>query len=189
MGTKIKKSKKIYLIKIVIIFLLAVFALIIFLRDVPETGVREEPKTTSQIDSAQKDYSSGSSREPVPTQNDKGSAEVSDNKGEISSTIDSELWTYSDTNEITLYTPGNNQLLKSGDVVEGESSLDSVNFRLIDNVSGVISMGQISVVDGKFSGTINFNTKATEGRLDIYATSVDGSEYSSLEIPINFSSQ
>jgi hypothetical protein len=42
------------------------------------------------------------------------------------------------------------------------------------------------VVNGKFSGQITYTTNATAGRIDIFASRADGSEYSNIEIPVRF---
>ncbi len=144
-------------------------------------------KTTSTAPSAQEDFT-GAEERPVlenPSE-DKGSASVVDNQGTIESTPPEEQWTISKTGQITVYTPVNNQLLSSGSALSGESTLPTVSYRVIDNVSGVINEGQLIVVNGKFSGSINFLTSASEGRLDIYSSNEDGIEFSNIEIPVRF---
>ncbi|MDO8265895.1 MAG: hypothetical protein Q7T41_03055 [Candidatus Saccharibacteria bacterium] len=144
-------------------------------------------KTTSSAPSAQDDFT-GAEERPVletPTE-DKGSASITDNQGTIESTPSEEQWIVSKTGEITVYTPSVDQLLKSGNTLSGESALSIISYRVIDNISGVINEGKLSVVNGKFSGTISFTTTATEGRLDIYSSKEDGVEFSNIEIPVRF---
>jgi hypothetical protein len=146
-----------------------------------------EAKTTSTTKTAQEDFNDGEFREPGNSLNEnEGTGSISDNNGTISEDTDTSNPVVSATGEITLYTPKSNASVNSGYVVAGTSTLSFVSYRLIDSVSGVISMGELRVVNDKFSGTLNFTTTADEGRLDIYGTKEDGSEFSSIEIPIRF---
>lgn len=144
-----------------------------------------QDQTTSELPSAQSDFTSDSDRE-VAESTDKGQAIITDNSGEIANVPDESQWSRSTNNEIVLYSPAAQTKITSGQIVSGTSTLPTVNFRVIDSVSGVIAQGELVVVDGKFSGNINFNTAAAEGRLDLYATKEDGAEYANIEIPISF---
>jgi hypothetical protein len=151
------------------------------------TGSNKTDKTTSTVPSAQEDYSDGDEREPGNTVGDnEGSAGVSDSGGNTSADTDPSKWTASKTGEITVHTPIQNQSLVNNATLSGTSSLQKVSYRIIDNVSGVIGTGQLNVVNGKFSGNISFTTNATEGRLDIFGTRADESEFSNVEISIKF---
>lgn len=145
-------------------------------------------KTTSTEPSAQADFSEGSNENKGEAANslkeNKGSAVVSDQRG-AGATPTTNPITSQDGN-ITLFTPGHGAVLKSGASLSGSSKLSLISYRIIDSASGVIASGELRVVEGKFSGTITFDTAASEGRLDIYATKTDGTEFSNIEVPIKF---
>ncbi len=153
------------------------------------TDSEQEAQTTSELPSAQPDYNGGSAAEenkdPGNTNNEnQGSAIVTDNNGAASTDTSKSL--ASASGEITVYLPHTNSVLKAGQEISGISTLPVVQYRLIDNISGVIATGSLKVVDGNFSGTLSFNTSANEGRLDIFATKSDASEFSAVEIPVRF---
>jgi hypothetical protein len=141
-------------------------------------------KTTSKAKSAQDSFTDGSDRNLQQT--DKNEGTVTDNRGDISEIPPTDKWTRSTSGIITLYTPERNGLIQNGSILSGESSVPQVSFRLIDDVSGMISQGQLNVVNGKFSGTFNFQTSGKIGRLDIYNKKPDGSETNNIEQPVRF---
>lgn len=151
-----------------------------------QDSTQPEEKTTSTAPSAQEDFTNGGDRPVAATPEDKGTATVSDTQGQQGTIPDKSQWSTSTTGEITVYTPAKDKLLVNGDIVSGESTLSSVYYRVIDNVSGMISQGQLSVVNGKFSGTVSFTTTAASGRLDIYGALDSGKEFSNVEIPVRF---
>lgn len=145
-----------------------------------------DSETTSTAPTAQSDFTGGTEREPGNTLSEnEGSGGIRDNEGNLSD-VDTSSSISSESGEITLYTPKGNSKVASGEKVAGESKLSVVSYRIIDNVSGVISTGQLKVVNGKFSGTLEFTTTATEGRLDLFGTKPDGAEYSIIEVPVRF---
>ena len=153
------------------------------------TSSDEQAQTTSDIPSAQQDYNGGTlaeeNKDPGNTiSENSNSAGIIDNNG-TASTDTSQPQT-SSTGEITVYLPHQNAAMLSGQEVSGTSTLSVVQYRLIDSVSGVIATGNLKVVNGKFSGTLAFSTSASEGRLDIFGTRDDASEFSSIEIPVRF---
>lgn len=148
-----------------------------------------EAHTTSDLPSARPDYNGGAAAEenkdPGNTINEnQGSAVIKDGNGAPSSDTSNPI--KSSTGEITVYLPHANSSLATGQEISGTSSLSSVQYRLIDSVSGVIATGTLKVVNGNFSGNLSFNTSANEGRLDIFATRADASEFSNVEIPVRF---
>ena len=154
-----------------------------------EQSQEEKPKTTSTQESAQSEYSPKEQDDnkavPGNTLNEnRGSATVTDNSG--TSVTPNAKPLVSSTGEITVYSPVSGGVVKSGQTISGESKLSKVNFRIIDSISGVIASGELSVVNGKFSGTPIYTTNAKEGRIDIFATKTDGTEYSNVEIPVRF---
>jgi len=191
-----KKSKKnlsnrklIYSLLIVVLILVVCVGFYFYRRNKENTADQQgekDAKTTSLAPTAQEDFTDGDKRTIQETNKDKGDATVSDNQGSITKITNPSEWMTSSSHEITLYSPAQNQIVRNGDYISGESSLNIVSFRIIDDISGVISTGQLSVVKGKFSGTISFSTTASSGRLDIYGTRDDGGEFSNVEVPVRF---
>jgi len=147
--------------------------------------VDKTSKTTSDAPTAQADFSEGDNRQPN-TNSDSNEGTLTDNQGSIGSIPSQNQWTISPNGSITVYTPNANASLASGSVLSGKSVIPKVSFRLIDNVSGVIAQGDIAVINGNFSGTFNFSTNASEGRLDIFNMREDGTEVNNVEIPVRF---
>jgi hypothetical protein len=192
------KRKKLIIVSVVVIVLILSVGLIldktgtvkIFTHNKSDTANFKEDKdakTTSKTPSAQADYSDGNEREPGNTLNEnEGTGVIKDTNGNIPKNIDTSQPVSSSSGEITVYTPASNSLIKAGQVIAGTSTLPRVTYRVLDDVTGMIAMGELNVVSGKFSGTIDFNTSSKNGRIDIFATKSDGSEYSTVEIPIVF---
>ncbi|MCA9348509.1 hypothetical protein KC867_03810 [Candidatus Saccharibacteria bacterium] len=195
--SKINKNKKIILLLVAIV-LVAIISFIALHKtgkislfsqnNTTESNTEDkEAQTTSNTPTAQAEYSEGDEREPGNTVHEnRGSSAINDTQGNIPSGISTNQPISSNSGEITVYSPVKESLLRSGQVVAGASTLPRVTYRVIDNVSGMIAMGELSVVNGKFSGTIDFDTSSQDGRLDIFATRPDGSEYSVIEVPIRF---
>lgn len=187
-------TKRKILIVLSVIFALAIIVVVLeksnvtnfYTKDIATTE-QETEKTTSNTETAQEEFTDGEYREPGNSiGEDEGFAEVVDSNGWIDSSVNTNNPTKSASGEIEVYAPAMNSLLKSGYTIAGSSSLQRVSYRIIDNVSGMIASGELSVVNGKFSGKINFNTTANEGRLDIYGTKSDMAEFSNIEIPVRF---
>lgn len=143
-------------------------------------------KTTSTAPSAQADFSAGdSNKQPGNTQNENRGTALVEDTGNTNVETTSNAIT-SDTGEITVYSPSKNGVIAGGTVLSGKSTLPKVEYRITDSISGVIVTGSLVVKDGVFSGKISFDTNATDGRIDIFATRADLSEYSTVEIPIRF---
>ncbi len=182
-------KKKLLLAALVLLLLGGVIWLLLardnvkFLNQTPGTK-DDNAETTSDAPTAQSDFSEGDDRVIPDSTRDEGT--ITDNQGQINETPNQSSWSLSKTGEIIVYSPYKNSLLRSGDKLTGTSSLSSVSFRLIDDTSGVIAQGQLSVVNGKFSGTFNFSSSAQEGRLDVFATRSDGVEYGNIEVPVRF---
>lgn len=111
-----------------------------------------------------------------------------DNSGNSPSAITTSpsQWAQSQSGLLTLQTPIANSTIATGFVINGLSSATPVNYRLIDNQTGVISQGVISVVNGKFSATVSFKSYSTSGRLDVFNTDLNGREINEVQIPVNF---
>ncbi len=109
-----------------------------------------------------------------------------DTNGQSAATTNSSQWITSTSGNITVEQPIANTTIKSGVILSGVAEVDTVHFRLIDNSVGVISEGTLNVVNGKFSGNLNFTPHASGGQLDVFSTAPDGSELNEIEIAVNF---
>lgn len=141
-----------------------------------------ESKTTSNVESAQSGFTSGGPRQPS-NQHNPSNVAVSDTSGSAKPPVDSTPIRSSD-GTITVYSPGSNSFFKSGDSLVGSAGTSRVSYRLADSVSGVIATGELTVVNGSFSGRFNFSTSASEGRLDVFVVGDGGIEKSIVEIPV-----
>ncbi len=95
-------------------------------------------------------------------------------------------WTTSQSGVITVKEPYNDQTISSGFTLTGTSTVNNVQYTLIDNDVGVISQGALNVVNGNFSAAINYQAYATSGRLDVYSTEPNGRQINEVEIMVNF---
>lgn len=185
-----RKKAKIVLVALVVVAIVATVTINMILagKNKPtHDAVVSNDQTTSTEPTAQADFSDGTEREPGNTMHEnRGFGGISDNNGDISGNIDTSSPLTSGSGEISIYAPGKDAAIQSGAILAGISSLSSVSYRLIDSVSGVISTGSLKVVDGRFSGTLDFSTSASEGRIDIFGARSDGTEFSNIEIPVRF---
>lgn len=145
----------------------------------------DNTKTTSTEPSAQSDFTNGKERETTQTTKEEGT--VTDSNGVIPTVAPKAEWSSSTDGVISVYSPAQNSILSNGQILSGESTANTVSFRLIDNISGLIAQGKIGVVNGKFSGIFNFETTGAEGRLDVFIADANGIESSIIEIPVRFS--
>jgi len=95
-------------------------------------------------------------------------------------------WVTSASGIITVKSPVANEQLASGSTLAGSAKVSQVDYTLIDNVVGVIDTGSLNVVNGNFSGTLNFQPQGTGGRLDVYTTNSQGVEYNEVQINVSF---
>jgi hypothetical protein len=114
-----------------------------------------------------------------------------DNKGvtpPANKATDTSKPTSSSSGIITLEQPVANAALKSGDIVSGTARVDTIQYRLVDDKAGVLAQGPLSVVDGKFSGTLQFKAFGTTGTLKVFSIdSQSGAEINRIELPIKLS--
>jgi len=141
-------------------------------------------KSTNTESPAQSDFTGGKEREVINS--DKKEGTITDTKGVVTTIPPESEWSSSSDNAVTVYSPAQNSILSSGNTLSGKSTAETISFRLIDSVSGVIAQGKISVVSGKFSGIFDYSTTATEGRLDVFIADANGIESSIVEIPVRF---
>lgn len=112
---------------------------------------------------------------------------VTDKKGSSVADTPSAEWTTSKTGTITLHSPTSGSTLKSGDTISGTAKVSSIQYRLVDNAAGIVAQGGLSVVNGKFSGTIAFSHSSSSGELELYTNSGPGTaEQNNLKVSVNF---
>jgi hypothetical protein len=124
---------------------------------------------------------------PVNISNQQGG--VIDQKGKVTDNIPpSSSWVTSSSGNITLQQPTAGQVLRSGDTISGITKVSTVQFILKDNSVGVISQGTMNVVNGKFSGTLEFRPHSSKGELEVfYPSPSTGAEQDIINIDVNYS--
>lgn len=139
--------------------------------------------TTSKQQSAQSNFKSGGNHENS-TNSGVTQGSATDNKGD-KSIAQSGAGVSSASGIVTVVSPAQNGTLASGDTVRGTATgVPQVQYRVIDNDVGVVAQGTLSVVNGTFSGTLQFRAHATMGRLDVYTLNNQGQETNEVQMPI-----
>lgn len=178
------KSKKLVIMIIVIIAVLGVGGYFGF----QIIQKANQPKTTSRSVTAQSNYTSGDNK-TNSSSNDASQGGATDNNGKVSgdqTTIESD-WKKSDSGVVILKEPIGGNTIKSGDEFSGTASgLDSVEYRLVDDTAGVIAQGEVSVVNGSFSGNLQFKPRSSSGVFKVYSFNAQGQEINSSEIEVKF---
>lgn len=132
---------------------------------------------------------SGSSTTKNPSSgNSINQGTATDKNGRVPSNTPSnpDQWSTSASRLITVKLPIANSTFHSGDAVTGSTSIDPVQFRLVDDQVGVIAQGTINVVNGNFTATVNFKPYGSSGKLDVFSTDSTGKESNEVQIPVNF---
>jgi hypothetical protein len=154
-------------------------------------------KDTADIKPVVKGTPSTSASAPTPTStpapsttatNPTGQGGAVDNNGKTTDTIPpSSEWTSSTSGDITLQQPTNNSTISSGDTISGLANTSTVSFILKDTSAGVIAQGSLNVVNGKFSGTLQFTPHSSTGSLEVYYPNPDnGAEEDVINITVNY---
>lgn len=98
-------------------------------------------------------------------------------------------WVSSTNGDIVLQQPSANSTIQPGDTISGTANVSNVQFILTDNTVGLIAQGTLNVVNGKFSGTLQFTPHSTTGKLEIYYPDPDnGAEEDVIDIGVNYGS-
>jgi hypothetical protein len=96
-------------------------------------------------------------------------------------------WVSSASGAITLQQPSPNTTVQDGDTISGTASVSNVSFILTDNSVGLIDQGNLNVVNGKFSGLMEFQAHSSSGKLQLYYPNPsNGAETDIIEIDVNF---
>ena len=107
---------------------------------------------------------------------DNNGSSAENNSGGISST----------SGDITLYTPSEGQTLSTSLSVSGTAKVESVHYRIKDNINGVIGQGELNVVNGTFGGELKVNTTATSGSFEIYSMDQQGREINHVKVNVKY---
>lgn len=93
----------------------------------------------------------------------------------------------SDSGDLTLYTPTKNQELSSGMPVTGKTSANNLHYRLSTS-SKQIGLGELSVVNGKFSGTFQISgvDGGETGTFEVFNFNSRGQEINNIRIKVVF---
>lgn len=187
---KLKVNKKILILIGVFLVLLGLLLLaektrVTNLIKIKQVAEQQEPQSTSDSPSAKSDFSAEDSvKQAGNTQTEnKSEAIVADLQGSASKP-GSTSGVKSASGEITVFSPVPNSEIQESSEIYGTTTLSRISYRLIDNINGVIATGELSVVNGKFAGRLSFASNATEARVDIFSTKLDGTEFSNIEIPL-----
>jgi cytoskeletal protein RodZ len=115
---------------------------------------------------------------------------VVDQNGKTTDTLPaSSDWISSANGDITVQQPTTNTTIQSGAILSGLANVSNVAFNLTDNSVGLIAQGTLAVVNGKFSGTLQFTPHAGTGTLQVYYPDPGtGAEQDVININVNFSS-
>jgi hypothetical protein len=140
--------------------------------------------TTSKAPTAQAGYSQGDDRQSNSNNGvtqggavDTGGQNVPTETAGITST----------SGAITVKQPAEGEALAVNSVISGVTNgVSTVQYRLIDDKAGVIAEGALKVVSGAFSGSLQFSSHSSSGRLDIFSYDSLGDEKNSVEIPVTF---
>lgn len=193
---RFKKSKKRIVLGFLALFVFAIAAVVLLEKlniinksnskttsDLPAS----EAQTTSDQPSAQSDFTRGDNRQDGNTLREgAGSVTIVDIPDNPDATVDKSNPIKSETGEITVYSPKANSPVKDRVDIYGESTLARVWYRVVDSSSGMISVGELEVHNGKFALSLKVDTGASEGRIDVFGTHADGNEYSNVAIPVRF---
>lgn len=96
-------------------------------------------------------------------------------------------WTAADSGNIVVHSPAANSVLSNGNTIYGTALTDVVNYRLVDNDSGVVAQGQLSVVNGTFSGILRFRPLSTQGTITFFSFNQStGAEENRVKINVRF---
>ncbi len=160
------------------------------------SNLTSDAKSTSELPSAQNDFNvadidihdNAKDRQPGNSiREDEGSAGIHDTHGSIPKSISTSNPIISSSGQIGVYAPKPNQRITNKKVtVAGKSTLQSVYYRISDDISGVVTSGSLNVVSGEFSGNLTISTNAKHGQISFFGTQKDGNEFSNVTIPLVF---
>lgn len=184
MVNKKNKSVLIILLALLVAAIVGVGYFIYHKDNSPVVMVNQTAHTTSKLPTAQSGYSSGKPRSTSSSNNAQGGA--TDNNGAVTNPgTPTGQPTSSTSGLITLQYPSANQIISSGVQIYGQAQVSTVQFQLVDNASGLLAQGSLNVVNGKFSGTLQFTPSSNNGQLNIFSqNSPTSPEVNIISIPV-----
>lgn len=178
------KNKKILALLLPVLIIGGVLLYVRVTKDEPQSV--DTATTTSKLKTAQAAFGQGEKRPTGSGTGNQGGA--IDQKGippSESSSTGSPV--SSESGAITLTQPTDGNSLTDGSIIYGSSSLSSVQYRLVDSETGVLAQGSLTVVDGKFSGKLQFKPQSSFGKLSLFSFDTStGAEVNRLTVKIKF---
>lgn len=170
----------------VLVILLGASSIVLWnLRSNHTEQATEPAKTTSQQKTAQNTYTSGQAKNPSE-KNSVNQGGAVDNNNPVVVPPDNQQKS-SDSGAITLYKPTEGSTIQNGSTISGKATVNPVYFRLVDDAVGVTAQGPLNVVDGTFSGALQFASKGKTGTLKVYSVDPDsGREINLVQVHVAF---
>jgi len=111
-----------------------------------------------------------------------------DHNGQVSGGLPpASSWVSSTSGNITLQQPSPKSTVANGDTISGTAKVSNVTFILKDDAVGLIDQGNLNVVNGKFSGLMEFKAHSGSGKLEVYYPNpTNGRAEDIIEINVNF---
>lgn len=171
---------------LLIFFIFAATCVTIFIVSQKRDNITPAP-TTSDANTAKSTYKQGRIRPISSGSTSQGTAIDQNGKLPDRDISSANSGVSSSGGSIKLASPAANTLVKSGDYIYGSSSLPSVQYRIADNTKGQLAQGSLKVVDGYFSGKLEFNPVGDSGKLDVYSIdSSTGKELDKITLSVRF---
>ncbi len=122
------------------------------------------------------------------TDNSTGQGGIVDQKGRVGGSLPPpSQWVSSTSGNIILQQPSANTIVRSGDTLSGTAKVSTVHFILKDSSVGLIAQGSLSVVNGKFSGTLEFTPHSKKGSLEVYYPNPqNGAEEDIIDVNVSY---
>lgn len=186
-----KHRKKIIILAVAIVLVAAAsVAFVLYRRSKQEAATKQittagNPVVETTPDTSDKAAGDDPEKSPSITNSASNQSGATDTNGQAQpNSNDPSQWIVAKSGNITVKQPLTNATLKPGGSLIGSAKVGEVYYRLIDNKVGVVAQGTLSVNSGNFSGNLQFQTSATDGRLDVYSLGIDGSEINEIQIAV-----
>ncbi len=189
MARKSKKPFKVWLIPLVAIVVIVILVLYYFAHHNSKANTGLTNSTKQTIKSAESSPSSQPSSTSMPgaskSLNTGGS--INENGQAVSNLPPSSDWATSSSGAITLQEPTVNTVLSNGDTITGLANVSNISFILSNSSVGLIDQGNLSVVNGRFTGKLDFTSTSKLGTLQVYYPNpTNGAEEDMVEIDVSF---
>jgi hypothetical protein len=183
---KARTKKSLYIL--VIVLMVAAIAIVGVLIKHHDDFKTRQNLAVSRTKPAVKGSTSTPQAPTQPTQQNLNPGGAVDKNGQTTGRLPaSSNWVSSASNSITLQQPSPNGTIANGDAISGTASVDKVAFILKDNSVGLIAQGSLIVVNGRFSGLMEFQAHSSSGKLEVYYPNpTNGREEDLIEINVNF---